>query len=229
MRTLLYMMSAGDLGLDSSSVESSVTHVLKMSPKWNAILLDEADVFLESRCSNDLERNKLVSSPWFPLPSLVQICENIPKPAIRPFSLPSHAGIILQYPLLTTNQVANIDAALLSRIHISIEYAPLSLSSRRHIWSNFLSISSSSGARGLSDSDLDTLGIYELNGGRLRMCSRRQNFWLVREAKIWALSTWRLCCRLNRDMEWCNRRGILTFICGYSSTTVGVSGRAWSS
>ena len=66
MRAPLYMMSAGDLGLDSSSVESSLSNVLEMSTKWNAVLLlDEADVFLEQRSAHDLERNKLVSSQYF--------------------------------------------------------------------------------------------------------------------------------------------------------------------
>lgn len=61
------MMSAGDLGLSSSDVESSLSNVLEMCTKWNAVLLiDEADVFLEQRSAHDLERNKLVSSksPW---------------------------------------------------------------------------------------------------------------------------------------------------------------------
>ena len=63
MRAPLYMMSAGDLGLDSQNVESSLSNVLDMSTKWNAVLLlDEADVFLEQRSAHDLERNKLVSS-----------------------------------------------------------------------------------------------------------------------------------------------------------------------
>lgn len=36
--------------------------MLDMVSKWNAVLLlDEADVFLEARSSNDLERNKMVS------------------------------------------------------------------------------------------------------------------------------------------------------------------------
>lgn len=63
MRAPLYMMSAGDLGLDSSQVEASLSNVLEMCTKWNAVLLlDEADVFLEQRSTHDLERNKLVSS-----------------------------------------------------------------------------------------------------------------------------------------------------------------------
>ena len=65
MRAPLYMMSAGDLGLDSSKVESSLSNVLEMCTKWNAVLLlDEADVFLEQRSAHDLERNKLVSSKF---------------------------------------------------------------------------------------------------------------------------------------------------------------------
>lgn len=63
MHVPLYMMSAGDLGLESSGVESSLSNVLEMCTKWNAVLLlDEADVFLEQRSAHDLERNKLVSS-----------------------------------------------------------------------------------------------------------------------------------------------------------------------
>ncbi|KAH0848957.1 putative AAA family ATPase [Fonsecaea pedrosoi] len=59
---LSYMMSAGDLGLDPSGIEESLNLVLDMVSKWNAVLLlDEADVFLEARSSNDLERNKMVS------------------------------------------------------------------------------------------------------------------------------------------------------------------------
>ena len=44
MKAPLNMMSAGDLGLSSSEVESALSNVLEMCTKWNAILLlDEAD------------------------------------------------------------------------------------------------------------------------------------------------------------------------------------------
>ncbi len=50
MRVPLYMMSAGDLGLDPRSVETKLASILEMCTKWGAILLiDEADVFLEQR------------------------------------------------------------------------------------------------------------------------------------------------------------------------------------
>jgi replication-associated recombination protein RarA len=45
MRVPLYMMSAGDLGTESSDVESALKNILKMTTKWKAVLLlDEADV-----------------------------------------------------------------------------------------------------------------------------------------------------------------------------------------
>jgi hypothetical protein len=63
MRVPLYMMSAGDLGLDPSKIESSLSKIFDMVSKWNAVLLlDECDVFLEARSSHELERNKVVSS-----------------------------------------------------------------------------------------------------------------------------------------------------------------------
>ncbi|KAK5023013.1 hypothetical protein LTR16_012389, partial [Cryomyces antarcticus] len=62
MKVPLYMMSAGDLGLDPRNVESKLQGILEMCTRWNAILLlDEADVFLEQRSLHELERNKLVS------------------------------------------------------------------------------------------------------------------------------------------------------------------------
>lgn len=137
MRAPLYMMSAGDLDLDSSAVESSLSNVLEMRTKWNAVLLhDEADVFLEARSSRDLERNKLVS--------------------IFLRMLEYDSGILF----LTTNRVANIAAAFQSRIHISIEYPHLSRS-------NFLALGMKQ-SHGFSESDLDLLAMYEMNGREIK-------------------------------------------------------------
>jgi SpoVK/Ycf46/Vps4 family AAA+-type ATPase len=145
MKAPLYMMSAGDLGVSSSGVESSLSNVLEMATKWNAILLlDEADVFLEQRSAHDLERNKLVSI-------FLRILEY-------------YEGILF----LTTNRVDNIDAAFQSRIHISMQYNELSTSSRRHVWNNFLTASSKSKKHGLSDEDLDKLADYMMNGREIK-------------------------------------------------------------
>lgn len=62
MKVPLYTLSAGDLGTTASKVERSLRDILKMVPRWNAIiLLDEADVFMEARDTTDLQRNELVT------------------------------------------------------------------------------------------------------------------------------------------------------------------------
>ena len=145
MRAPLYMMSAGDLGLSSPEVESSLSNVLEMATKWNAILLlDEADVFLEQRSSHDLERNKLVSI-------FLRILEY-------------YEGILF----LTTNRVDNIDAAFQSRIHISMQYEDLNTSSRKHVWSNFLAASCKAKGHAFSNEDLDRLAIHRMNGREIK-------------------------------------------------------------
>ena len=115
MKVPLYMMSAGDLGLDSRHIESRLQGVFDMVTRWNAILLlDEADVFLEERSLHELERNKLVSI-------FLRVLEY-------------YEGIMF----LTTNRVQTFDAAFQSRIHISLDYPELSIESRKQIWRNFL-------------------------------------------------------------------------------------------
>lgn len=111
----LYMMSAGDLGLDPRHVENKLQGILDMCTRWNAILLlDEADVFLEERSLHELERNKLVSI-------FLRVLEY-------------YEGIMF----LTTNRVQTFDAAFQSRIHISLEYPELDTKSRKTVWKNFL-------------------------------------------------------------------------------------------
>jgi hypothetical protein len=142
MKVPLYMMGAADLGTNSHDVETSLTTILEMVAKWNAVLLlDECDVFLEARTADDLERNKLVS--------------------IFLRTLEYYEGILF----LTTNRVDNMDAAFQSRIHISMEYPPLNKESRLHVWKNFL-------ARGiehaLSEEELGKLAGLELNGRQIK-------------------------------------------------------------
>ncbi|KAF2768952.1 P-loop containing nucleoside triphosphate hydrolase protein [Teratosphaeria nubilosa] len=115
MKVPLYMMSAGDLGLDPRHVESKLQGILDMCTRWNAILLlDEADVFLEERSLHELERNKLVSI-------FLRVLEY-------------YEGIMF----LTTNRVQTFDQAFQSRIHISLEYHELDAKSRKTVWNNFL-------------------------------------------------------------------------------------------
>lgn len=142
MKVPLYMMSAGDLGISSNEVESSLAKILEMVAKWNAVLLlDECDVFLEARSAHDLERNKIVS--------------------IFLRTLEYYEGILF----LTTNRIKNMDPAFQSRIHISMNYPSLDTAARTQVWKNFL-------ARGvnhdLAEIDIKNLAEIEMNGRQIK-------------------------------------------------------------
>ena len=76
------------------------------------MLLDEADVYLESRQRGEVKRNALVS---------VFLRE-----------LEQFQGIMF----LTTNQVGTFDDAFLSRIHVGLLYKALTDEDREKIWLN---------------------------------------------------------------------------------------------
>jgi hypothetical protein len=143
MKVPLYMMSAGDLGLDPRNVESSLKDILEMCTRWDAILLlDEADVFLEQRSLHELERNKLVTI-------FLRVLEY-------------YEGILF----LTTNRVNTFDAAFQSRIHISLDYPELSKESRRIIWKSF--IEGSQLQSHITDTQLTELSRLHMNGRQIK-------------------------------------------------------------
>lgn len=146
MRVPLYMMSAGDLGLDPRNIESKLNNILEMCTKWSAILLlDEADVFLEQRSLHELERNKLVSI-------FLRILEY-------------YEGIMF----LTTNRVQTFDAAFQSRIHISLDYPELNIDSRRMVWKNFLNQAKALGQDNtITEKQLDKLSLMSMNGRQIK-------------------------------------------------------------
>lgn len=55
-------LTSSDIGTNPSVVELNLTRHFKTAKSWGAILLiDEADVFMERRSTNDLTRNSLVA------------------------------------------------------------------------------------------------------------------------------------------------------------------------
>ncbi|KAF1968869.1 P-loop containing nucleoside triphosphate hydrolase protein [Bimuria novae-zelandiae CBS 107.79] len=143
MKVPLYMMSAGDLGLDPRRIESKLHDTLEMCTRWNSVLLlDEADVFLEERSLHELERNKLVSI-------FLRVLEYF-------------EGTMF----LTTNRVNTFDPAFASRIHISLNYKELSNASRRTVWKNFLD--SSPQAHVITTTELDELSRLNMNGRQIK-------------------------------------------------------------
>ncbi|KAF2795057.1 P-loop containing nucleoside triphosphate hydrolase protein [Melanomma pulvis-pyrius CBS 109.77] len=115
LRRPLYKLGAGDLGISARSVEACLDVALELCSHWGAVLLiDEADVFMEARTSNDLGRNELVS--------------------VFLRHLEYYSGIMI----LTTNRMRSIDTAFESRIDITLKYNPLTEADRRQVWKNFL-------------------------------------------------------------------------------------------
>jgi len=64
-RLPLYVLAANDLGSTAEKVDAALGNALKCCQLWNALLLiDEADVFLETRTAHQLERNELVAGAF---------------------------------------------------------------------------------------------------------------------------------------------------------------------
>jgi SpoVK/Ycf46/Vps4 family AAA+-type ATPase len=112
----LFVVSVADVGLKADGVEAKLEKVFDLAAKWDAILLiDEADVFLESR--SDLttpNRNALVSV-------LLRVLEY-------------YNGTII----LTTNRTTSLDPAVQSRIHLAIRYSELEEEQGQAVFKNFL-------------------------------------------------------------------------------------------
>ncbi|KAJ6031075.1 ATPase AAA-type core [Penicillium herquei] len=110
----LLSIAAADLGHEPIKLEENLLQFFRDAKKWNAIvLLDEADVYLETRSSNDLRRNSIVS--------------------VFLRALDYFQGILF----LTTNRVGSFDEAFMSRIHVQIGYDPLDEESRQKIWDGY--------------------------------------------------------------------------------------------
>ncbi|KAJ5711737.1 ATPase AAA-type core [Penicillium malachiteum] len=110
----LLSIAAAELGHEPERLEDNLLQFFRDAKKWNAIvLLDEADVYLETRSSNDLRRNSIVS--------------------VFLRALDYFQGILF----LTTNRVGSFDEAFMSRIHVQIGYDPLDEDSRQKIWDGY--------------------------------------------------------------------------------------------
>ncbi|KAI0853358.1 P-loop containing nucleoside triphosphate hydrolase protein [Daldinia vernicosa] len=117
-RKPLFSISVADVGTKARHVESNLSKIFTLAASWQAILLiDEADVFLESRGrgnATSTDRNALVSV-------FLRVLEY-------------YQGIMF----LTTNQIAQFDVAIPSRIHVSIQYESLKPAQMEQIFRGFL-------------------------------------------------------------------------------------------
>jgi len=111
----LYRVTCGDVGTKAEDVERYLESVLHLGKIWGCVvLLDEADVFLEQRSLEDMERNALVSV-------FLRVLEY-------------YEGILI----LTSNRVGTSDEAFKSRIQLALHYLVLGPYQRLRIWGNFI-------------------------------------------------------------------------------------------
>ena len=111
----LYKVSVGELGTTPDELENRLSKILNIATRWGAVLLiDEADIFLEARTTNDIQRNAMV--------------------AIFLRLLEYYEGVLF----LTTNRVANFDEAFYSRIMLSFGFGEFETESRQKVWTNLL-------------------------------------------------------------------------------------------
>ncbi len=62
----LLPLTCGDMGVTASEVEANFNRFFELGERWGAVvLMDEADIYLEQRTSENLERNSLVSGMYF--------------------------------------------------------------------------------------------------------------------------------------------------------------------
>lgn len=141
----MYSIGAGEFGVTSKELEAKLAEILEIAHAWDAIILiDEADIFMEKRSTNDLVRNAMVSV-------FLRLLEN-------------YQGIMF----LTTNRPEEFDNAFRSRISISIGYDELNEESRFKIWTNLLKASSVN----LENEDIEKLSKIQMNGRQIKNCIR---------------------------------------------------------
>ncbi|OQD95766.1 hypothetical protein PENVUL_c105G04986 [Penicillium vulpinum] len=145
----LYSISAGELVVnhgDSNALEQQLETVFKIAKHFNTVLLlDEADAFMEQRTSYHDAHNRLVT--------------------ISLRKLEYYQGILF----LTSNRGIQFDDAILSRIHLIIEYENLTREFRRDLWSTFLSKACTmQGPAIVEEHELRRLESLALNGREIK-------------------------------------------------------------
>lgn len=144
LRRPLYKLGAGDLGTAANVVEKNLGKALALCGHFGAVLLiDEADVFMEARSSNNLQRNELVSV-------FLRLLEY-------------YSGIMI----LTTNRMRSIDSAFESRVDMTLSYNSLTEADRKKVWENFLA-TFEPGAVDIDEADVVKLAKWDFNGRQIK-------------------------------------------------------------
>ena len=152
----LYRVSMGELGTTPEHLEERLQNIFDICIPWQAlVLIDEAELLLQTRTSHEIVRNAMVCV-------MLRLLEYYP-------------GILF---LTTNNGMDQLDPAIASRITVALEYNALDMASRIEIWRTSLSRvlnrhakvgggEDTAGSDLLSDDNLTTLSTqYDTLNGR---------------------------------------------------------------
>ena len=154
----LYSITVGELGTTPEILEMKLTRILEMTKTWNAvILIDEADIFLEKRSENDIQRNAMVGI-------FLRLLER-------------HTGVMF----LTTNRAEQLDEAFRSRISVIFKYSKLDFTTKFQIWKNLLVASNCD----INENEINELAQHEINGRQIKNAIRMaQSLAITDNAKV---------------------------------------------
>jgi len=141
MKRPLYSITSGELGTNVDMLEKKLVQILEIAEKWNAVvLIDEADVFMEKRTTDDIQRNAMVGV-------FLRLLER-------------YDGVMF----LTTNRENTIDEAFKSRISVSLKYDYLTTEQKMAIWTNLLN------ASGMiyNTNHIEMISKYNYNGRQIK-------------------------------------------------------------
>jgi hypothetical protein len=170
----LYSITVGELGTTVDSLEHKLQQILEIATSWNSvILIDEADIFLEKRTDNDIQRNAMVGI-------FLRLLER-------------HQGVMF----LTTNRASSLDEAFRSRISIIIPYKELDNMSRILIWDNLLKASNTI----LKPDEIVQLSQYKINGRQIKNTIRMAQSLALDREKLVSLTEFKIVLDMDTGLN----------------------------
>jgi len=137
----LYTIGVGDLGANPEDMEKVLKRILEYAERWKAIvLIDEVDIFVESRENAGIHQNCMVSI------------------------FLKYLEYNKEIMFLTTNRLHSMDVAVRSRINLLLAYDDLDQKKRFEVLKNICSKWNIT----VSDDTLHEIAIKEINGRELR-------------------------------------------------------------
>ncbi|BBN14035.1 hypothetical protein MPTK1_6g08350 [Marchantia polymorpha subsp. ruderalis] len=147
----LWALSVSELGTSAAMLEATLVKVLDIAASWRAVLLlDEADVYLESRKASDVFRNAMTGV-------FLRLLEY-------------YRGVLF----LTTNRVTTFDEAFLSRISMFLNYKKLETHPRELVWKKLLTRAQ---VPGVTDEFVAEAAEEDLNGRSIRNIIQTAQTW----------------------------------------------------